>query len=101
MLSIEAIFPIRAGLVLVPVIPLPVEVLNAFKPFGTKIIIHRPDYTEKEFEAKVVLQHLAMRGGKSKWQVVLLLPNTLRAEVPLGSQLKLNEEALARLQPPN
>jgi len=96
-LKVEDTFLIKGrGLVLIPNLPLPTT--GKFDSVYDKVVVLKPDGTEREFEAKFMLEHFSLVGGGSKWSIVVLLSEASKADVPAGSEIMVSEDTLASIR---
>lgn len=84
------------GLIVVPHLDLP-PAPKRFAPFADDVLIHRPDGTEEHFSIRFLVEHVSLRGGGSKWHIVILIPLGTKDSVPIGSRIIVRAETLMRL----
>jgi hypothetical protein len=85
------------GLVLTPLLDLPPDD-RRFIPFTDEVLIRRPDGSEQRFPAHFWLEHFYRRGGKSGYNIPVVLPTGTKETVPIGSRVFVSEQAHSRLR---
>jgi hypothetical protein len=83
------------GLVLAPSLPVPEG--GSFQGFADEVALHRPDGTIATVRATFSITHSLQPSGLGRWEVVAVLPLATKGEVPVGTEVHVSNETMARL----
>jgi hypothetical protein len=84
------------GLIVVPHLDLP-PAPRRFVPFVDQVQIRRPDGTEQSVSARFLIEHLSLRGGGSKWNIVVMFPQGTKETIPIGSSIYVCADTMMKL----
>lgn len=94
LITVEDKFNIEGrGVILAPALPL---INKNFKTIETTVAIEN-DSTQ-EYKAVLVVEHLRLINGKSKWQIAVTLPNASKEKIETGSKVFVSKEVIEKLK---
>jgi len=84
------------GLLLQPALPWPGS--GSFKTFRARVEIQTPAGASTELDAVFTAEHLSLVGGRSRWDIAVVLPDATKQQVPVGSVVRTTPESIRALQ---
>lgn len=97
LLTVEDHFLIEGrGLIVVPHLDLP-PAPRRFVPFDDDVRIRRPDGTEQFTPTRFLVEHLSLRGGGRKWNIVVMFPQGTKETIPIGSRIYACADTMMKL----
>lgn len=97
LLTVEDHFLIEGrGLIVIPHLDLP-PAPRRFVPFFDDVLVERPDGTEMHFSTRFLIEHVSLRGGGSKWNIVAMFPHGTKETIPIGSCIYVCADTIMKL----
>ncbi len=97
LLTVEDHFLIEGrGLIVVPHRDLRLR-RDALCLLTTMFRIRRPDGTEQFTSTRFLVEHLPLRGGGSKWNIVVMFPQGTKETIPIGSRIYVCSDTMMKL----